>query len=65
MLVPVDEIFEVFLDEDAKLVLDPGDALRVCRSLVWDMVILEALITLIVTLRTEALRRRTTRSASG
>lgn len=55
MLIPFDEILEVLLYEDAKPILDLGDVLRVCGASVWDLVILEALVSLIITRRTEAL----------
>lgn len=53
-ILPLDEVLKVLLDEDAKLVLDLWDVLRICRSSVWDLVILETLIgALIVTCRPE------------
>lgn len=54
MCLPLDEILEMLLDEDAQLVLDPGDVLRIRRALVWDLIIFEALISLVVARRAEA-----------
>lgn len=54
VILPLDEVLKVLLDEDAKLVLDLWDVLRICRSSVWDLVVLETLIgALIVTCRPE------------
>lgn len=44
----------MFLDENAELVLDPGNVLYVCRASVWDVVVFETLIALVVTCRTKA-----------
>lgn len=53
--VPIDKVLKVLLDEDAELVLDLGNILHVCRASVWDLVVFEALVSLVITRRTEAL----------
>lgn len=53
--IPFDEVFKMFLDENAELVLDPGNVQCVCWASVWDLVIFKALIALVVTCRTKAL----------
>lgn len=63
-LIPLNKVFEMFLDQHAEFVLDFGNVLYICWAPVGDLVILEALVALVVARCTVALRRRTAGSAS-
>lgn len=62
--IPLDEVFEVLLDQHSEFVLDLGDILCVCWAPVGDLVVLESFVALIITRRAVTLRRRTAGSAS-
>lgn len=49
LVVPLNEVFEVLLNQNAEFVLDLGDILSVSRASVWDLVVLETLIVLAIT----------------
>lgn len=63
-LLPLNEVFEMLLDQHSKFVLDLGYVLCVCWAPVGDLVVLKSFVALIITWCAVALRRRTAGSAS-